>query len=830
MPYASRCRFVAFTLLPATLLIACGDDVTATTESGGSTSTTGMETTGPDSLTTGITGQSSSTSGDPDGSSTAAVDETGSSGSESSSSTGAPNEDPEAGADFYLTDTAQRSLTVDVAEGVLGNDSDPEGEDLVVSAFDAASEAGGVVDVMEDGSFTYTAPDPFWGEDRFTYTVEDPAGGTAVATVRIAVAPTLEGLEDVVPATAGVRITGPTGGDELGSDVAGGSDVNGDGFADTVFGAVNAQADQRGAAYVVFGGPSAENIDAAAIESGMGGFVILGPAAATSTGFAVAMLGDVNNDGLGDIGVGVTDGGGPGGVYVVFGSDAPATVDLDALGSAGFAITAGDAFGHSVAAAGDVNDDGLQDVLIGDPGANGGSGRAVVVFGKTDTDAVDGTALGTDGFAVDGTISSGALGFSVAGAGDVNVDGFDDVIIGAHGNSIAGRVLIVYGKADTSSISEDDLEMDATDGIIVTGAAPFDLFGRSVAGAGDLNGDGRADVAFGAPGIDVGDDNGAGRAYVLYGATDLTNTTLADLTAGMGGFSVHGASQFDFAGWSVGGVGDVDRDGFGDLIVGAYGVDVAAGNAGRLFVLYGAADLTSANLADLSVGDAGFILDGEGFQDFAGWAVHGSHDSNGDGFEDFALGVPYADSDAGLGYIGFGGNYTGTDRLGFTADADVITGTAGDETLVGGAGDDEIISGGGADIIAGGAGDDIIALAAGNFRRLDGGAGNDVLRLEGGGFSLDLSNYFDVVFTDIEEVDLTGAGDNALFIDTHQLLALSSTSNTLRVRGDAGDQLVADLAGAGFVDQGSDGTVTTYTNGIATLVVDDAVEAFVSID
>ena len=80
------------------------------------------------------------------------------------------------------------------------------------------------------------------------------------------------------------------------------------------------------------------------------------------------------------------------------------------------------------------------------------------------------------------------------------------------------------------------------------------------------------------------------------------------------------------------------------------------------------------------------------------------------------------------------------------------------------------------------------------------------------------------------EVDLTGDGDNALFLSTHQLLALSSTSNSLRVRGDAGDQLVADLTGAGFVDEGSDGTVTTYSNGVASIVVDDAVEAFVSVD
>ena len=834
MSYPSLCRPAAV-LLPSLLLLACGDDTT-TPPAGGTTSqgSTSSEPTSEGSTSSDETsGAPTSTTVDPDtsaGPTTADGSTTTGEAESSSSSTGTPTEPPEPGDDFYFTNTAARPLAIDAPEGLLANDSDPEGEALTVSAFDAASEAGGVVDVMPDGSFTYTPPDPFWGEDVFSYTLEDASGGTAQGRVRVAVAPTSESFGDVVTATAGITVEGPSSNDGLGGSVAGGADVNGDGFSDTVFGADRALADGRGAAYVLFGGPDAAEVLAADLEAGSGGFAILGPAAGEATGFSVAMLGDVNGDGLGDIAVGITDGTGPGGVYVVFGTDTPSTVDLDALGTAGFAITGGASLGVSVAAAGDVNDDGLQDIIVGEPAADGDVGAAYVVFGKTDDGDVDSTALGAAGFRLSGSTADGEFGTAVAGAGDVDGDGFDDLLVGAPSSGVGGRAFLFYGKADTTAVTEDALVMDATLGISITGTGDARLLGQSVGSAGDLDGDGRPDVIVGAPGFNIDGNVAAGRVFVLHGSTELASLTTDDVLGGVAGFSLASDSQFDFFGWSVGTPGDLDRDGLDDVVIGAQGFDTDVNNVGRAFVLYGSPDLVSGSVVDFPVGDGGFVLDGVAMSDAAGFAVHGSGDANGDGFDDLAVGIPEAGPASGLGVVAFGGNYSGADRHGSTEGADVVTGTAAAETLVGGRGDDELLSGGGADIMSGGAGDDVLSLVDGGFYRLDGGNGHDTLRLEGADFGLDLDNYFDVAITDIEAVDLTGTGDNTLFLNAHQLLALSSTSNALEVHGDDGDRIVADLTGAGFVDQGSDGTVTTWSNGVASLIVDDAVEPFITLD
>src|SRR4051794_20607997 len=176
--------------------------------------------------------------------------------------------------------------------------------------------------------------------------------------------------------------------------------------------------------------------------------------------------GDVNGDGIGDFIVSAESaGGGKGAAYVVFGRpDLGATIDLAALGSGGFKINgavATDALTSSfsaegVGAAGDVNGDGLADVIVGAGSANNngaGSGSAWVVFGKASSTAVDLAALGSAGFRIDGAANGDQLGTSVAGAGDVNGDGKRDVVIGGNAGGQKGAAYVIFGKADAGTIN-----------------------------------------------------------------------------------------------------------------------------------------------------------------------------------------------------------------------------------------------------------------------------------------------------------------------------------------------------------------------------------------
>jgi hypothetical protein len=330
----------------------------------------------------------------------------------------------------------------------------------------------------------------------------------------------------------GFRIDGATSGDEAGISVAGAGDVNGDGYPDVIVGAFNAGNNARpasGSAYVVFGTVSTSTVDLAAL--GGQGFRIDGGNAGDEAGTSVAGAGDMNGDGRSDVIVGAPQASNSslhfsGSAYVVFGQANPTPIDLDHLGSRGFRIDgagAGDEAGFSVAKAGDVNGDGVSDVIVGAETASNNnralSGSAYVVFGKASTSGVALSALGAQGFRVDGAAVGDEAGFSVAGAGDVNGDGRPDVIVGAffadnNSRTSSGSDYVVFGKASTTTV---DLGALRGQGFRVDGAAASDFVGGSVAGAGDVNGDGRPDLIVGAEGADNNGRLNSGSAYVLYG-------------------------------------------------------------------------------------------------------------------------------------------------------------------------------------------------------------------------------------------------------------------------------------------------------------------------
>jgi hypothetical protein len=323
---------------------------------------------------------------------------------------------------------------------------------------------------------------------------------------------------------------------------------------------------------------------------------------------SVSKAGDVNGDGFDDLIIG-TQYGAPGrtysgAAYVVFGKAGGFTnIDLGTLSaSQGFPIrgaASSDTAGMSVSGAGDINGDGFADIIIGAPGSHlggAGAGSAYVVFGKAGgfgTITLSDLAAPT-GFVIVGDAAGDRAGSSVSSAGDVNGDGYDDLIIGAPFNDVggadAGAAYVIFGKA--GGFGTIDLSNLGSAGFVIQGDAAGDDAGWSVAGAGDVNHDGYADVIVGAIANDAGRTD-AGRAYVIFGkaggfgTVDLTNLSPTQ------GFIIQGASGADFAGWSVSGAGDTNRDGFDDLVVGAP-YNANGGNAaGAGYLVLGAGIFTS---------------------------------------------------------------------------------------------------------------------------------------------------------------------------------------------------------------------------------------------
>src|SRR4051794_40618294 len=314
-------------------------------------------------------------------------------------------------------------------------------------------------------------------------------------------------------------------------------------------------------------------------------------------GHGAVPLGDVNGDGIGDFVLPAeTGGGGAGAAYVVFGTPNQGTLDLASLGSGGFRIdaaAAGDQLTASfaaqgVAGPGDVNGDGLADILVAaseadNNGAN--SGSAWVVFGKASADPIALATLGSGGFRIDGAAADDAFGKAVAGAGDVNGDSRADLAIGAFGagNTDKGAAYVVFGKADSSTVSTTTL---GAAGYAITGPANNAGLGDSIAGGRDVNGDGVADIVVGA--------SGSSQAFVVFGKAGTTTVDLAAL--GAQGFRAFGGGNE--TGNSVGVAGDMNGDGRAEAIVAAR----FAGNNGRtssgsVYAVFGRTATTDVDLS-----------------------------------------------------------------------------------------------------------------------------------------------------------------------------------------------------------------------------------------
>ncbi|MCB0732932.1 MAG: FG-GAP repeat protein [Flavobacteriales bacterium] len=395
----------------------------------------------------------------------------------------------------------------------------------------------------------------------------------------------------------------------LGYSVASAGDVNGDGYSDIIAGAENYTNGQtyEGAAFVYHG--SASGVSASY------SVILEVNETVAAFGTSVACAGDVNGDGYSDVvvgGPGYNSGGSDRGVARVYHGSASG---INSTYASHLVKTQNDAeFGFSVACAGDVNGDGYSDIIVGAPLYNNGQsdeGLAFVYHGSPT--GVSSTLKAS----MEGDQNDALFGYYVASAGDVNADGFGDVIVGArdytNGQTTEGAAFVYHGS---------------TGGLSTTAATQLESnqagadFGFTASGAGDVNGDGYDDVIVGSPFYDNGESN-EGTAFIYHGSSSgissTASTTLEEDQA---------SAQF---GYSVSSAGDVNGDGYCDVVVGARYYDNGQSQEGAAFVYHGSSSgINSSYAARLEQNSANANF---------GRNVAYAGDVNGDGYSDVIVGA-----------------------------------------------------------------------------------------------------------------------------------------------------------------------------------------------
>lgn len=593
----------------------------------------------------------------------------------------------------------------------------------------------------------FNSPDFDDGDSGSVYVVYGSSGGFAG---RFALAD-LDGAN-------GFRIDGFTG-TRLGISTIG--DINGDGADDLVIGVPGHGVSGR--LYIRYGGA-----DEPPATGDPGSFApadtvtVVGPFL-RSLGISVDIA-DFNGDGIADV---LTATQTPEGV-ILFGKPGREIAPLIAIGepvTGGRLFDASDGvriigFGASspslstIRHGGDFNHDGIDDVLLGY--RNAGVRRVAAVFGDATPGATINLASldGSNGLIFTNPDSRDLLGRHMAGGGDFNGDGIDDLILAAPSDDAArlGSIYVVFGSAGPYGATFDLASLDGSNGFRVDGPETASRFGENVAFA-DFNGDGYADVVVGAAHADtrVDDHRGGsslsrslgGAAYIIFGG-DGARTPVFDLAGidGSNGLRFEGYNSIERFGYRLNTVGDLNGDGYEDLAVGAIGTD----HNGIISILYG--------------------------NHFGGR----------------------------LQIQGGGGN-------------DVLRGTAEVETFLGHGGHDDIDGGGGRDKLYGGAGNDLLHYDAG-AAVIDGGPGSDTLRVWSGAV-MALSDLLAAAVSSFEFIDLRGGSNTVLRVDADAIVALSET-DVLRIIGDAGDVVLAlDDAWMPYFSgtpQAGDYRLTSYRN------------------
>ena len=411
---------------------------------------------------------------------------------------------------------------------------------------------------------------------------------------------------DPLSSTPSSTLTGTATNNFFGGSVASAGDVNGDGFSDVVVGSVGVSGG-AGAAYIFLGSASGLSASPAA--------TLTGANALDSFGVSVASAGDVNGDGFSDVIVGARGvSSHTGAAYIYLGS--ASGIASGASPSAILnGISANDNFGTSVANAGDLNNDGFSDIIIGAYGVSTNTGATYVYLGSASGIASGASPSST----LNGVAAGDRFGIAVASAGDIDGDGNSDIIVGAPFNSFATGAAYIYLGTNLTTPS-------AT----LNGVSPLGGFGISVASTGDINGDGYSDVIIGAAAV----SSNTGAAYIYVGSsTGIANGASASTT-------LTGSSTNQFFGISVASAGDVNGDAFSDIIIGAIGT---ASNAGAAYLYEGSLTGISAT--------PNLTINGVNAGDDFGASVASSGDINGDGYSDIFISSPNSSTATGNAYL-----------------------------------------------------------------------------------------------------------------------------------------------------------------------------------
>jgi hypothetical protein len=482
--------------------------------------------------------------------------------------------------------------------------------------------------------------------------------------------------------TTGFRIQSDQQLANLGGTVSPAGDVNGDGFEDVIVGASRFDAGQTntGISAVVFGEAGGfpailrlNDLD------GTNGFRIPGPGQAAGGG-------DINGDGFGDLLIAAAPSGQARTIHVLFGHAGafPADFDPSSLdGMNGFQLDSMSTQSQRLAVAGDVNGDGFDDVIIGGASRYNSSppDMATVLFGASSFNAVEDLTQvdGTNGFRVTGTVTDD-LGTSVSGAGDINGDGLDDILIGAPNALIdsqsVGAAYVIFGRSDGFVAETNVSSLDGTNGFTFTGLpGDFRETGVLIGPAGDVNGDGLTDIAINRHFVET---------HILFGRPHLFPAELdRSVLDGTSGFTVlHPNTNNSRRSRTV---GDINGDGLDDLRIQNH---IVFGRQGAFPVTIDTDDLD---------GTDGFEFE---VMDFLASDVTTAGDVNGDGIDDFIAGENFANVDgirgSGVTFLVFGQDFAGGAQTGGSAN-DTLTaslGAAAADRLFGGVGNDALISDG----------------------------------------------------------------------------------------------------------------------------------------